>query len=153
RGFPLQAGWSLLPPGHLREFPTAFRAWFEPPLKWVSTRDHLALEVRMLVRSHILKIAAAGVIVAGGYAALRPGAVPEVERMDFGAGRRPTTRAYVAVVKPASDAPIKEFRIPITHERIEIAPGVTYEGWSFGGTVPGPVMRVRQGDLVRITLV
>jgi nitrite reductase (NO-forming) len=30
---------------------------------------------------------------------------------------------------------------------------VRYEGWSFGGTVPGPVIRVRQGDRVRIVLV
>ena len=28
-----------------------------------------------------------------------------------------------------------------------------YLGWTFGGTVPGPVIRVRQGDLVRINLV
>src|SRR5690606_33034799 len=96
---------------------------------------------------------AAGVIVAGGYAALRPGTNAEVERIDFGAVRTPTEPAYVAELKPASDARIKEFRIPITHERIEIAPGVIYEGWTFGGTVPGPVMRVKQGDLVRVTLV
>lgn len=107
----------------------------------------------MLVRSYLLKIAAAGVIVVGGYAALRPGASTDVERIDFGAVRTPTDPVYVAELKPASDARIKEFRIPITHERIEIAPGVIYEGWTFGGTVPGPVMRVRQGDLVRITLV
>lgn len=28
-----------------------------------------------------------------------------------------------------------------------------YAGWTFGGTVPGPVLRVRQGDLVRIKVV
>ena len=36
---------------------------------------------------------------------------------------------------------------------LEIAPGVKYEGWTFGNTVPGPVIRVREGDLVRVTLV
>jgi nitrite reductase (NO-forming) len=41
----------------------------------------------------------------------------------------------------------------MTHETIEIANGVKYTGWTFGHTVPGPVIRVRQGDLVRITLV
>jgi len=107
----------------------------------------------MLLRSYLLKIAAAGVIAVGGYAALRPGTKAEVERIDFGAVRTPTEPAYVAELKPASDAPVKEYRIPIRHERIEIAPGVIYEGWTFGGTVPGPVMRVKQGDLVRVTLV
>lgn len=77
---------------------------------------------------------------------------PEVEYTDFGAVRTPTEPAFMAEIEPVSDAPIKEFRIPITHETIEIAAGVTYDGWTFGGTVPGPVIRVREGDLVRITL-
>jgi nitrite reductase (NO-forming) len=41
----------------------------------------------------------------------------------------------------------------MTHRTIEIAEGVKYEGWTFGNTVPGPVLRVREGDLVRVTLV
>ncbi len=75
-----------------------------------------------------------------------------VEYTDFGQVRTPTEPAFLAAVEPPSAAPIKEFRIPITHETIEIAKGVTYEGWTFGGTVPGPVIRVREGDLVRIKL-
>jgi nitrite reductase (NO-forming) len=61
--------------------------------------------------------------------------------------------AFDATAPAPSAARIKEFRIPMTHETVEIADGVTYEGWTFGGTVPGPVLRVRQGDTVRITLV
>lgn len=34
----------------------------------------------------------------------------------------------------------------------EIAPGVTYKYWTYNGTVPGPMLRVREGDDVRITL-
>src|SRR5690606_4047695 len=30
----------------------------------------------------------------------------------------------------------------------EIAPGVQYTFWTFGGTVPGQFIRVREGDLV-----
>jgi len=77
----------------------------------------------------------------------------EIERTDFGTVRTETSPAFDARLKPASDAPIKEFRIPMTHETIEIAKGVKYTGWTFGHTVPGPVIRVRQGDLVRVTLV
>jgi nitrite reductase (NO-forming) len=29
--------------------------------------------------------------------------------------------------------------------------GVTYNYWTFGGTVPGPMLRVRQGDMVELT--
>ena len=76
-----------------------------------------------------------------------------IERTDFGVTRTAVTPAYDARVAPASKAGIKEFRIPMTHDTIEIAKGVRYVGWTFGGTVPGPVIRVRQGDLVRVNLV
>ncbi len=36
---------------------------------------------------------------------------------------------------------------------MSIAPGVSYAAWTFGGTVPGPVQHVRQGDTVDFTLV
>ncbi len=35
---------------------------------------------------------------------------------------------------------------------MEIADGATYTFWTFGGTVPGPLLRVRQGDLVELHL-
>ena len=76
-----------------------------------------------------------------------------VESVDFAKTIRATSPAFDARLAPASDAPIKQFRIPITDATIEIAKGVTYQGWTFGGTVPGPVLRVRVGDQVRITVV
>ncbi len=44
-------------------------------------------------------------------------------------------------------------RIEIRHAKITIAPGVTYDAWTFGGQVPGPVIRVTAGDTVDFTLV
>ena len=35
---------------------------------------------------------------------------------------------------------------------IEISKGVVYNAWTFNGTAPGPVLRVRQGDTLRFTL-
>lgn len=34
----------------------------------------------------------------------------------------------------------------------EIAPGVVVNYWTFGGTVPGPMLRAREGDTVQLTL-
>lgn len=34
----------------------------------------------------------------------------------------------------------------------ELADGVTFNYWTFDGTVPGPFLRVREGDTVRLTL-
>jgi nitrite reductase (NO-forming) len=90
----------------------------------------------------------AGVMVLAG---ARAG--ESVERVDFGITRTATTPAYDASIRPASDADVKEFIIPITHDTIEIKKGVKYEGWTFGGTVPGPTIRVNEGDLVRVKVV
>jgi nitrite reductase (NO-forming) len=94
-----------------------------------------------------LGIGAATILVTGATS------VPGVDRVDFEATRTAISPAFDARVTPASPARVKEFRIPMTHDTIEIAGGVKYLGWTFGGTVPGPVIRVREGDLVRINLV
>jgi nitrite reductase (NO-forming) len=97
---------------------------------------------------------AAAAVMAGtaAYAVSTRGS-SEVEYTDFGVVTTVTDPAFEARVLPASSAPVKEFRIPMTHVELEIAPNVMYEGWTFGNTVPGPTIRVNQGDLVKITLV
>jgi nitrite reductase (NO-forming) len=107
----------------------------------------------MLMKLKVSLLAAAGVAGLGTLVAVNGNSAVAVERVDFGVRRTATQPAYDATVQPVADAPIKEFRIPMTHETIEIVDGLTYEGWTFGGTVPGPVLRVREGDLVRIILV
>ncbi|MCY7418761.1 MAG: multicopper oxidase domain-containing protein [Chloroflexi bacterium] len=42
--------------------------------------------------------------------------------------------------------------LPIRDATIEVAPGRTVAAWTFGGTVPGPVIHVKVGDLVRVHL-
>jgi nitrite reductase (NO-forming) len=78
---------------------------------------------------------------------------PTVDRVDFGVVKTRTTPVFDATAPVPSDARVKEFVIPITHDTVEISKGVKYVGWTFGGTVPGPVLRVREGDLVRVRVV
>jgi nitrite reductase (NO-forming) len=44
--------------------------------------------------------------------------------------------------------------VNLTTERkdVEIAPGVVYHAWTFSGSVPGPVIRVTEGDVVHINV-
>jgi nitrite reductase (NO-forming) len=100
--------------------------------------------------SWTLAAAALGTVVFS-FSGARGGVSSEV--VDFGRTRTAIHPAYDARLAPVTDAEVKEFIIPITHDTIEIAKGVKYEGWTFGGTVPGPVIRVREGDLVRIKVV
>ncbi|HBX66980.1 MAG TPA: nitrite reductase, partial [Balneolaceae bacterium] len=41
-----------------------------------------------------------------------------------------------------------EVRIDIVVQEIEVAEGVRYQAWTFGGTVPGPVLHVKEGDRI-----
>jgi nitrite reductase (NO-forming) len=45
-----------------------------------------------------------------------------------------------------------DVRVDIVSQQIEIAPGVRYQAWTFGGSVPGPVLHVREGDRVKFTM-
>jgi len=57
-----------------------------------------------------------------------------------------------AVLKPLSPEPVKEVRLDTTHKIIDLAPGVKFSAWTFGDTVPGPVVRVRVGDVVKFSM-
>lgn len=107
----------------------------------------------MRSRNVITSLAAAATLGIGFIAITAARRGDTVEVVDFGTVRRAVTPAYDAVLLPATNARIREFIIPVTHDVIEIADGVKYEGWTFGGTVPGPVIRVREGDLVRVKVV
>ena len=62
--------------------------------------------------------------------------------------------APVEATAPArTSATLRRVRIEIRHARIVVSPGVTYEAWTFDGRVPGPFIRVTQGDTVDFTLV
>ena len=107
----------------------------------------------MLINRAVLSSLAALGVVAGGLGLTAARRGERVERVDFDKVVRVTSPAYDARLAPVADAPIKEFRIPIKDATLEIAKGITYQGWTFGGTVPGPVIHVRVGDLVRVTVV
>jgi len=42
--------------------------------------------------------------------------------------------------------------LPIIEKDITVAPGFVVHAWTFGGTVPGPTIRVKLGDTVRVHL-
>lgn len=48
-------------------------------------------------------------------------------------------------------AALVEVEFISTEETMEIADGVEYEFWTFNGSVPGPMIRVREGDAVHMT--
>jgi nitrite reductase (NO-forming) len=63
-------------------------------------------------------------------------------------------------VAPAVPAPVTrsqnkivEYDLTVRETAAQIAPNLTYQSlWTFDGVVPGPVMRVKLGDVIRFTL-
>lgn len=45
-----------------------------------------------------------------------------------------------------------EIRLDAMVQEIEIADGVRYRAWTFGGVVPGPVIHVKEGDRITFTM-
>ena len=65
-------------------------------------------------------------------------------------GEYVTMAPYVAPLPPGNRT--HNVRMDIVVATIEVAPGVKYQAWTFGGTVPGPVLHVREGDRVIFTM-
>jgi FtsP/CotA-like multicopper oxidase with cupredoxin domain len=51
-----------------------------------------------------------------------------------------------------ADPQTREFELTAEELEWEIMPGVTNRAWGYNGQTPGPELRVREGDLVRVTL-
>jgi manganese oxidase len=46
---------------------------------------------------------------------------------------------------------LREFTLVASDQLVkEVSPGVSYNVWTFNGTVPGPTIRATEGDIVRI---
>ena len=56
----------------------------------------------------------------------------------------------VADLKPGNRT--HDVRLDIVAQEIEIAPDVRYQAWTFGGSVPGPVIHVREGDRINFVM-
>lgn len=50
----------------------------------------------------------------------------------------------------ASGRTLREWEIVAQDKELEVAPGVFYEAWTYNGTVPGPTLRCREGEKLRV---
>lgn len=60
--------------------------------------------------------------------------------------------ARPAALEPAGTSATKELALEAVDATVEIGAGIRYNAWTFGGTVPAPVVHVRQGDTINFTL-
>jgi FtsP/CotA-like multicopper oxidase with cupredoxin domain len=48
---------------------------------------------------------------------------------------------------------MREWQLEAVEREIEVAPGVRYAAWTYNGRIPGPTLRAREGERLRITFV
>lgn len=94
--------------------------------------------------------------VAGGAPA------PTVDPNDHG-GPAPTTGiepdpdapppiVYDPKAPPLREGTVHDIPLVMIEQEMTVAPGIRQMVWTFGGTVPGPVIRVKVGDTIRVHL-
>ena len=60
--------------------------------------------------------------------------------------------AFPAELPPVATGSVVDVAIRLEDITLQIAPGVKYQAWGFDAGAPGPVIHVREGQRVRITL-
>ncbi|MDW2979997.1 multicopper oxidase domain-containing protein [Rhodanobacter sp. KK11] len=68
------------------------------------------------------------------------------------ASSQPIAKARDARLPPLQEGDNVAVSIDVSDQSVEIASGVQYQAWTFGKSVPGPVIHVRQGQTVNVTL-
>jgi manganese oxidase len=54
---------------------------------------------------------------------------------------------------PHQPGRVREYEIAAVDREIEVASGVSFAAWTYNGTVPGPVLRATEDDLLRVRFV
>ncbi|MFE3140626.1 multicopper oxidase family protein [Streptomyces scopuliridis] len=76
-----------------------------------------------------------------------------------GAGHKGMTTSPGASVSvadltgPKTGTPDRRFTLTAAEKKVELASGRTVDAWAFNDRIPGPELRMREGELVEITLV
>jgi nitrite reductase (NO-forming) len=66
--------------------------------------------------------------------------------------KEPVKQAHDATLPPLAAGNEVPLHIDVTDKAVEIASGVQYQAWPFGGSVPGPTVHVKQGQMVKVVL-
>jgi FtsP/CotA-like multicopper oxidase with cupredoxin domain len=60
---------------------------------------------------------------------------------------------YPPSALPHEPGRLREYTLTAVDRELEIAPGVFFPAWTYNGTVPGPVIRATEDDLLRVRFV
>jgi FtsP/CotA-like multicopper oxidase with cupredoxin domain len=93
----------------------------------------------------------AGDTIADGHAAFRDGRAVDSAFNGFDAHEMLRDFDWGTTRRTASGQVIREWTLEARDREIEVAPGVRFQAWTYNGRVPGPTLRCREGERLRIT--
>jgi len=148
-------------------------------IPWMTDMGHGVDEAPVVadLGDGLYRVSNINIIMAGNWElriAVRKGDVEDTAVFSFPAMKARPAGGYIRVSSPAgydvvvgrenplpelepevvreAGKEIKVFRVTVEDVAWEIHPGTFFEGWGFNGRVPGPTIRVKEGDRVRIIL-
>jgi FtsP/CotA-like multicopper oxidase with cupredoxin domain len=84
------------------------------------------------------------------HAGFAPGGVVDHARNGFDPTEILRDFDYGRTTRLATGRVLREWELHAVDKEIEVAPGVFYPAWTYNGRVPGPTLRCREGERLRI---
>ncbi len=122
------------------------------PKSRLSRRKLLAGAAPLVAAPALSKLAFAGEAVQSGHEGhmLAGAAMVGDETPAAGGPNDLDALLYPPPARAHQPGRVREYQL-VAHDReVEVAPGVFFAAWTYNGTVPGPVIRATEGDLLRI---
>lgn len=73
-------------------------------------------------------------------------------KWDANADPGPDWKPFDPELQPALTGTTHDIQFDVIEQPMEVAPGVIQQMWTFNGTVPGPTIRAKIGDVINVTL-
>jgi nitrite reductase (NO-forming) len=98
------------------------------------------------------EVAIAGGSMPGMAQASAPAASPTVGSAPVADPNAPAYTRFDPVAPKVLEGTVHDIDMPIIEKDVTVAEGFVVHAWTFGGTVPGPTIRVHLGDTVNVHL-
>ncbi|MBA2811391.1 multicopper oxidase family protein [Streptomyces sp. KM273126] len=142
-------------------------AWFCQTRRWLAARSRPRRRASRPVRA-LRAVAAVTAVAVAGTATVNLAAasskLPDSMSMapadgaaggHHGGGESAAaggTTSVTALTGPRDERPDRRFTLVAAEKTVRLASGRTVRAWAFDGQLPGPTLRVRQGELVEVTV-
>lgn len=88
--------------------------------------------------------------LAGGHASFRDGRAVDHARNGFDPHALLRDFDWGTARRTASGRTVREWELVAQDREIEVMPGVSFAAWTYNGRIPGPTLRAREGERLRI---